>query len=45
LILAAEALSAIPEIGKELQHAGRALSSLGGLGGALLLVLAVYRLL
>jgi hypothetical protein len=45
LILAAEALSAIPEIGKELQRAGQALSGLGGLVGAVLLVLAVYRFL
>jgi hypothetical protein len=45
LILTAEALSSIPEIGKELQRAGQALSSLSGLVRALLLVLAVYRLL
>lgn len=45
LILAAEALSAIPEIGKELQRAGQAISGLGGLVGAILLVLTIYRLL
>lgn len=45
LILAAEALAGIPEIGKELKSAGQALGGLGGLVGAVLLVLAVYRLM
>jgi hypothetical protein len=44
LILAAEALSGIPEIGDELKRAGQALSGVGGLVGAALLILALYRL-
>jgi hypothetical protein len=45
LILAAEALSGIPEIGAELKRAGQAMSGIGGLVGAVLLVLALYRLI
>jgi hypothetical protein len=45
LILAAEALAGIPEIGDELKRAGQALSGIGGLVGAVLLVLALYRLI
>jgi hypothetical protein len=45
MILAAGALSGIPGIGDELKRAGNAMKGIGGLVGALLLVLAVYRLL
>lgn len=45
LILAAEALSGIPEIGNELKRAGQAMSGIGGLVGAVLMVLALYRLI
>jgi hypothetical protein len=45
LILAAEALSGIPEIGDELKRAGQAMAGVGGLVGAVLLVLALYRLI
>lgn len=44
-ILAAESLSRIPGIGDELKRAGQAMSGLGGLVGAILLVLAIYRLI
>lgn len=44
LILAAEALSGIPEIGDELKRAGQAMAGIGGLVGAVLLVLGLYRL-
>jgi hypothetical protein len=43
--LAAEALSGISEIGNELKRAGMAMSGFGGLTGAVLLVLALYRLI
>ena len=45
LILAAEALAGFPGIGKELKRAGQSLSGIGGLVGAALLVLAIYRIL
>ena len=45
LILAAEALSSFPGIGKEIKRIGQSLSSIGGLLGAALLVLAIYRIL
>lgn len=44
-ILAADVLSGIPEFGDELKRAGQALRSIGGLVGAFLLVLAMYRLI
>jgi hypothetical protein len=44
-ILAAETLSGIPDVGDELKRAGQAIKGIGGLVGAILLVLAVYRLL
>jgi hypothetical protein len=45
LILAAEALAGIPQVGDELKRAGQALSGIGALVGAVLLVLALYRLI
>lgn len=45
LILAAEALSGIPGIGDELKRLGQSMSGMGGLVGAVLLVLALYRLI
>jgi len=45
LILAAETLSGIPVFGDGLKRAGQAIKGIGGLVGAILLVLAVYRLL
>jgi uncharacterized membrane protein len=44
-ILGADALSGIPDFGDELKRAGGALRSIGGLVGAFLLVLALYRLI
>jgi hypothetical protein len=44
-ILAADVLSGIPDIGDELKRAGQALRSIGGLVGAFILVLALYRLI
>lgn len=44
-ILTAKALSGIPELGDELKRVGQAIKGIGGLVGAILLVLAVYRLL
>jgi hypothetical protein len=40
LILGAEALAKIPSIGSELKHLGQSLSGMGGLVGAVLLILA-----
>jgi hypothetical protein len=43
--LGAGALSGVPGIGDELKRAGQALKRVSGLIGAVLLVLAIYRLL
>jgi hypothetical protein len=45
IILGADSLSGIPDFGDELKRAGQALRSIGGLVGAFLLVLALYRLI
>jgi hypothetical protein len=44
-ILGADSLSGIPDFGDELKRAGQALSSIAGLVGAFLLVIALNRLI